>query len=732
MNASSVLARGATVALIGNPNTGKTTLFNRLTGARQRVGNYPGVTVTRKTGVLSLDGGDVTVVDLPGVYSLAATSPDERIAIESLQGWAETAPDVIVCVVDATHLRRSLFLARQLADLGRPLVIALNFSDELRAKGVTIDATRLAERLGAPVVAIAARQGENVEGLRQAIAEALERPAASARPQWPASVGEAVELLRGELDRRGGESLEDAILRRLLFEDDHALLARVGVARPECAPLLDRVRRPIRAAGMHPLAAEALVHYRFIDGVLEEVVGQGPAGRVPATERIDRVLTHRASGLAIFAGLMFLVFQAIYTFATPAMDLIEAATGAVRDWVAPLLAGTPMFQSLVCDGVIAGAGGVVVFLPQIFLLFFFIALLEDTGYLARTAFLMDRLFGWCGLNGKSFVPLLSSYACAVPGVLATRTIEDPKARLLTILVAPLMSCSARLPVYVLMIGAFIEPAYGAAVAALTLFAMHVIGLAVALPAAWFFNRRVLKIRVQPFLIELPPYRWPHPRDVLWRMWEGGREFLLRAGTVILALSVIVWALLYFPRSPQVETTARAAFAAEQGLAAEALTARLAAGDEELQRELDRDVSAAYIEQSFLGRVGKAVQPIFAPAGFDWKITVGVLASFPAREVIVSTLGIIYHLGDEADEDSLRGALGRAKWTEGPLAGQAVFTVATALSVMVFFAFCMQCGSTLAVIAREAGRGWAVFSFVYLTGLAWLAAVLTFQIAVRLI
>lgn len=717
-----VAARLATIALVGNPNTGKTTLFNRLTGTRQRVGNYPGVTIARKVGTTTFaDGATAEVIDLPGLYSLVATSPDERIAVESLEGRREEKPDVVVCLADATHLRRSLFLVRQLVDLGWPVVVAMNFCDELRAKGFAVDAERLAAALGVPVVAIAAKRGENLDALRDAIARQLAAPETPRPLAWPAGVTAAAAALRAELLARSPRDPGAALARRMVLGDDWAALVEFGVTRADAAGVLERVREPIRAAGMHPLAVEALVHYRFIDETLAAVLTRAAGSKTSGSERIDRVLTNRVSGLAIFAGLMFLVFQAIYSFATPLMDGIDALTGAANNLVGPLLAGTPMFQSLVCDGVIAGVGGVLIFLPQIFLLFFFIALLEDTGYLARTAYLMDRLFGWCGLNGKSFVPLLSSYACAIPGVLATRTIEDPKARLLTVLVAPLMSCSARLPVYVLMIGAFIGPIYGATVAALTLFAMHVIGLAVALPAAWFFNRHVLRIRMQPFLLELPPYRMPHARDVLWRMWEGGREFLVRAGTVILALSVIIWALLYFPRSPEVAERTTAAFVAQNGPAV----------SEEAQAALDREISAAYLEQSVLGRAGKAVQPIFAPAGFDWKITVGVLASFPAREVIVSTLGIIYHLGDEADEDTLRGALGRATWTEGPRAGQPVFTVATALAVMVFFAFCMQCGSTLAVIAREAGARWAGFAFVYLTVLAWVAAVVTFQVVSRL-
>jgi ferrous iron transport protein B len=393
------------------------------------------------------------------------------------------------------------------------------------------------------------------------------------------------------------------------------------------------------------------------------------------------------------------------------MDAIESVVARVQEFVAPWFAGWPALQSLVVDGVVGGAGGVLIFLPQILILFFFIALLEDTGYMARGAFLMDKMFGWCGLNGKSFVPMLSSYACAIPGILATRTIEDPRARLTTILVSPLMSCSARLPVYVLMIGAFIEPVYGAAVAGLVLFAIHFVGLAVAIPVAWWMNKFVLRARPQPFLLEMPPYRRPRLRDIFWRMWERAREFLVRAGTVIVAMTIIIWALVYFPRPAEV----RERFAVQPESA-----------------ETERLVDAAYIEQSYLARAGRAVQPVFEPAGFDWKITVGVLASFPAREVIIATLGTIYGIGQEVDEESgdLRSALARDVWTQGARSGLPVFTVPVALAIMVFFALCLQCGATVAVMAKEANWGWAVFGFFYMTALAWLGAVLTYQLGTR--
>ena len=390
-----------------------------------------------------------------------------------------------------------------------------------------------------------------------------------------------------------------------------------------------------------------------------------------------------------------------------------------------------MLQSLVVDGIIGGVGAFLVFLPQILILFFFIALLEASGYMARAAFLMDKLFQWCGLNGKSFVPLLTSFACAIPGILATRTINDNKSRLITILVAPLMSCSARLPVYLLLIGAFIEPIYGPKVAGLTLFIMHFVGALIAAPFAWLLNKTLDKgVPPTAFVMELPHYRVPQLRLVFHRMYESGKEFVIRAGTVIFAMTIIIWALLYFPRPAELEESATAQHI---GSITEGPMSEIA-GDLDVadRSELDSQIAAQYLEQSYLGRFGKFVQPIFAPAGYDWKITVGVLASFPAREIIISTLGIIYALGGEVDEtsDDLRTTLRNAVWESGPRKGQAVFNIPVALSIMVFFALCMQCGATLAVIAKELNWKWAAGSFAVLTSLAWVAAVLVYQVGMR--
>ena len=706
------------LALVGNPNTGKTTLFNRLTGSRQKIGNYPGVTVEKKYGTWPLGGRACTLVDLPGAYSLAASSPDERVALDFLTGHlaGEPQPDAVVCVVDASNLVRNLFLASQVADLGLPMVIALNMSDAAEKAGIRVDAALLSRHLGIPVVRTVATKGEGIAALEKAVRHAVADRTLMAQVPWPEAVDRAAKYLAAGLEKEGVPLPGPGELRRILFDPRSSVLDWAGwPAASDPQPLLSASRDILTAAGFQPFAAEALLRYEHLGHLTADAVKWPEKRRRTATERLDAVLTHRVAGLGIFIAMMLVVFQSIYTWAGPFMDAIEDAVARVQDLVAPWFAAWPAVQSLIVDGIIGGAGGVLVFLPQILILFFFIALLEDTGYMARGAFLMDKMFGWCGLNGKSFVPMLSSYACAIPGILATRTIEDPRARLTTILVAPLMSCSARLPVYTLMIGAFIEPSYGAALAGFALLAAHVVGLAVAIPVAWTMNKFILRTRPQPFLLEMPPYRLPKLYDICWRMWERAREFLVRAGTVIVAMTVIIWALVYFPRPAEVREQTIASLSPLNDPSA-----------------IERAVDAAYIEQSYLARAGRAVQPLFSPAGFDWKITVGVLASFPAREVIIATLGTIYGIGHDADEDSgdLRSALSRDLWTHGARAGQPVFTVPVALAIMVFFALCLQCGATVAVMAKEASWAWAACGFVYMTALAWLGAVLTYQIGTR--
>ena len=567
--------------------------------------------------------------------------------------------------------------------------------------------------------------------LAKAVEKALETRPTMVRPLWPEPVQNAIRKLQQELVTERGEALREGELQRLLFDRRSAVIERLKTPASEHVPIIEAVREQLYKDGFQPDAAESTLRFRFLNPLLNDVLErQAAMKRRSKSEGIDQLLLHKFWGLLVFMGMMYVVFQSVYTWAGPVMGLIESAVGWAQGIASEALVGTPMLQSLIADGIIGGVGAFLVFLPQILVLFFFISLLEASGYMARAAFLMDKLFQWCGLNGKSFVPLLTSFACAIPGIMATRTINDNKARLITILVAPLMSCSARLPVYLLLIGAFIEPRYGSNVAGATLFAMHFVGALVAAPFAWVLNKTVNKGRKPtPFVMELPHYRVPQVKLILFRMYESGKEFVVRAGTVIFAMTIIIWALLYFPRPPELQDQLATEYIAQISQDSTSGIAESIEHDANQSSELERQVAARYLEQSYMGRFGKFVQPIFEPAGYDWKITVGVLASFPAREIIISTLGITYALGGEVDEasDDLRNTLSHAKWETGPRTGEPVFNIPVALSIMVFFALCMQCGATLAVIAKELNWRWAAGSFIALTSLAWLAAVLVYQI-----
>ena len=717
------------VALIGNPNTGKSTLFNCLTGLRQKVGNYSGVTVQKKTGITLIGEERVEILDLPGTYSLAATSPDERVVVDALRGEVENLdrPDIALCIVDATNLQRNLFLAFQIGQLGLPMVLALNYWDTAQKRNIAIDIEELKKRLGIPIVPISASRAEGITELKDAMIQALDEKPKLISPTWPESIEEAISGVRSELSEPVSARIDDAALMRGIFESDEEIFKRAGASDSETHEALEISKKALFKGGLNPANVEAVLLYRHIKEHVEPCISARDSSRIAGSESIDSLLTHKVWGLIAFLALMYLVFQSVYSWAGPFMDLIDAGKSVVQDTVSNVLSGWPMIESLVADGIIEGVGAVVIFLPQIMILFFFISLLEDTGYMSRAAFLMDKLFSWCGLSGKSFVPLLSSYACAIPGVMATRTIQDSKARLVTILVAPFMSCSARLPVYVLMIGAFIEPRYGAGVAGAVLFLMHFVGLLVAMPFAYLMNKYILKTPPQPFLLELPSYQIPKVRDVMLKMYSQGKEFVVNAGTVIFAITIIIWALLYFPRTESVEIETREAFVSEivaQNGWTEEFALESISEDEVLGAELDHKVSSAFIEQSWMGRIGKTLQPVFAGAGFDWKITVGVIASFPAREVIISTLGIIYSLGGDVDEEAgdLREAMASQKWQSGPKAGMPIFTIPVVIALMVFFALCQQCGATLAVIAQETSWRWAALSFGFMTILAWLASI----------
>ena len=715
----SAVEPGLMVALVGNPNTGKSTLFNALTGLRQRVGNYPGVTVARKSGLCDCgDGTKVELIDLPGLYSLSAASPDEQVVIDALSGHLadDRRPDAVVVVIDATNLLRNLFLASQLSELGLPVVLVLNQADVAAEQGVKINADLLSRRLGGvPVVLTSAWKGEGISAVRRAIGEALRARVRMPAVEWPPLVEEALADVATGVAADIGRAPGRADVERLLFDSTTSVGQRLGWEAPRREAVIRAARDKVRRAGYNPLAAEPLIHYERLRKLLEGVI-QGGGNRTGGSAAVDQVLLHRFLGPVVFAGIMLGMFAAVFWLAKFPMEWISGGVDWLKAVVAPTLAGMPMLQSLVTDGMIGGVGAFLAFLPQILILFLFVSILEDSGYMARAAFIMDRLFSWCGLNGKSFVPLLSGFACAIPGILSTRTIEDPKARLATAFAVPFMSCSARFPVYALMCAAFIGPLYGPGWESVVMVGMHCVGLLFAVPTAFVLTRFVLKVKPQPFVLELPRYQMPKPRDVLWRMWQNAAEFVSKAGTVIFAITIIVWALSYFPRDPAVEQRIRAT---------------AVGGAPEV---VDAQVQSAYVEQSWMGRFGKSVQPIFDPCGFDWKITVGVLASFPAREVIVSTLGVTYSVGEGAEADSkhLQQVMRDAKWTEGPRVGTPIFSLAAILALMVFFALCSQCGPTVATLAQETGGWkWAAISFVYMTALAWLMAVAVYQGVSRL-
>jgi len=677
-----------TVALLGNPNTGKSTLFTALAGIPTRVGNYPGVTVEEKLGRFSHRGRTVDLIDLPGTYSLAPKSPDETVAVNVLRGRMPgvKAPDCVVIVADATNVERNFYLASQALELGLPTVIALTLSDLAAEKGIEIDARELSGRLGCPVVRIVAPTGEGVP------------------------------------------SLLDAIL--------------ASIAAPP--PLPVRLE-PAAAADHSPAAREAIARYAWIERLLEGVVRRSPPAGRSSGERIDAVLTHRLWGTLVFAATMLLVFTSIFWLATPLMDLIATGMEAVTGWTESLLPPGAI-RSLVVNGVLAGVGGVVVFLPQIAMLFFFVAILEGCGYLSRAAYLMDRLLCGVGLSGKSFIPLLSSFACAIPGIMAARTIENPRDRLLTILVAPLMSCSARLPVYLLLCGAFVpNVAVGVPwlrLPAIVLAAMYAVGVVVAAAVALVLTHTVFRGPPQPFVMELPGWRWPRPAVVLERVREAAWSFLANAGTLIVAVSIVVWALASYPRG---EEAINRDVAARRDLLADRLRSlpeadadrgdvadELAALDTPAGLEAAR--RGAIQRQSFLGRAGRLIEPIVRPLGWDWRIGCAAIASFPAREVVLGTLGVIYNLG-EIDPGEGEGAtalvrrLRAARWDDSD---RRVYTLPVALSIMVFFALCAQCASTLVVIGRETNSWiWPVVAFSYMTVLAWLGALATYQIGTLL-
>jgi len=743
-----------TAVLTGNPNCGKTTLFNALTGLRARVGNYAGVTVERKEGALlgAAPGRPVTVLDLPGTYSLSPQSLDEQIARDVLFRRVPEVPEpgLVVVVADASNLQRNLYYATQVIELGYPTFLALNMVDVARENGHSIDTAALSRALGVPVFPLVASEGEGVRELQEAIHQFAAQPGSHRViprefAELPEPFGREAQAIEKQLEARFPHRERLAAAEALLLlGDDRGLNGHRELYPDSLVAALSAARSRLESAGVDWRSAAIEARYARVFAIAQHVTTETLSGKESVSDRLDRVLTHRLWGLAVFVGLMALMFQGIFSFAQWPMDALDSGVGWLADQVSTAL-GPGDFQDLLANGVIRGVGAVVVFLPQICLLFLFIALLEDTGYMARAAFLMDRLMSRVGLHGKSFIPMLSSFACAIPGIMATRTIESPKDRLVTILVAPLMSCSARLPVYTVLIAACIPQTRVLGflgLPGLTLLGMYLLGIVGALGMAWLFKKTLLRGDPPPLILELPPYKRPVLRVVLRHMWDRAGLFLRRAGTVILGINILLWFLATYPRQPDLDATfdARRLALVQQAVPevrtpAEAEEHLQALREQPAQAELveaadalSKEQSGEHLRRSFAGRLGHAIEPLIRPLGFDWKIGIGIVASFAAREVFVSTMSVVYNVGEvDAGDAESTASLAKVMQAEKRADGTPVYTRLTGLTLMVFYVFAMQCASTVAVVRRETnGWKWPLFQLGYMTVLAWVLAFVTYQ------
>lgn len=680
------------VALIGNPNAGKTALFNALTGLNHKVSNYPGVTVERRVGKAQIEGAMVNIMDLPGTYSLIPESQDEAIVADEVNKWSRMVekPVCIISVVDSTNLNRNLYLTSQLLDLGIPVLVALNMTDLARKKSLNIDTAELQKKLGCSVVVpVAARLEEGIDDLKNAVKTILDKKPLNKYSKMvplPEPIRKAIQPVSDwfRKQKHFHSRMAQAQALRVVSSNNNGQFEEDGLST-----LIETARRTVDNLGFPHSTLEATIRYHWLDQVVPPTdINIKTKTR---SERIDNILTHPVLGPVIFIGILAFIFQSVFTWATVPMDWINNGISMFGDSVSGLLPAG-IVRDLTVEGIIGGAGAILVFLPQILILIFFLALLEDSGYMARLAVMMDKAMTMVGLHGRSVLPLMIGYACAIPGIMSTRTINSWRERLVTILVTPLMSCSARIPVYALMIGAFVpaKQVWGFfGLQGLTLVLMYFLGTATALVLSLLFSRWIKADHNKSFIMELPPYRVPMMKSILRQVYTRGKVFITDAGKIIMVISICLWFLASFPRN---ETDSR---------------------------------TNPNIKYSYASKIGHMIEPVIQPLGFDWKIGIGLVTSFAAREVMVSTMATIYNVEGEGDKIiSLTDAL---KNDVDPVSGKHVYTPLVALSLMVFYVYAAQCMATFAVVRRETNSWkWPLFMIVYMTGLAYFASLIVYQ------
>lgn len=702
------MAADLKIALVGNPNTGKSTLFNLLTGLNQKIGNFPGITVDKKVGYCKLtDGREAQIMDLPGTYSLYPKSKDERIVLQVLADKNDpNHPDMIVVVADATNLRRNLLLYTQVADLGIPLVLALNMTDMARKEGINIDVDKLADRLGIQVVPISARSNTGLDQLKRAIANTTKVPAQKEGPDLHALAPEAIAaakvLLKTENNYLALQFLHQHHPLKIFSAEEHTALDQI------------RARHGFESSKLQ--AAETISRYRYLGIVLSGTIEDtGAVRKFVLSDRLDAILTNKFWGFLIFIAILFFVFNSIFSWSTYPMDMIELAFIRLTEYGHEYLP-PGILTDLLLDGVVAGLGGIVIFIPQIAILFAFISILEDTGYMARVTFMMDKIMRKFGLSGKSVVPMIGGLACAVPSIMSARNIESWKDRIITIMVVPLVSCSARLPVYTLLISLVVpqKMIWGIInLQGLTLMAMYLISILAAMLVAFIMKFLIRTKEKSYFIMELPVYRMPRWSNVLFTMYEKSKTFVLEAGKVIIAISIVLWVLASYGPSERFAEIDKKYDAVE-------------ANKDSVQiSTLERDKAAERLENSYAGILGHVIEPVIRPLGFDWKIGIALITSFAAREAFVGTMATIYSVDNDGEVDTIRNKMRSAK---DPDTGLPVFTFATAFSLMLFYAFAMQCMSTVAIVFRETKSWkWPVIQLVYMTGMAYVASLIAFQL-----